>query len=161
MALRYHPKISEAISEPRIFQTIGHQIWHFFTKIVYYNENMDPNSNFKRNYLENYNDSKVVVKTKNETSFMIFPNTLFLYRIFSDWTGPLKIKKFTWVLPSSRAPAQMYFSSLYVMFNIKGLRLKFWFKNLLFETIHTIIRILYWNHIMAQSSVIYRIFFDI
>ena len=32
------------------------------------------NSNFKRNYLENYNDSEVVVKTKNALFFMNFPN---------------------------------------------------------------------------------------
>src|SRR3954468_21457825 len=30
--------------------------------------------NFKRNYLENYNDSEHVVKTKNAPFFMIFPN---------------------------------------------------------------------------------------
>jgi hypothetical protein len=44
---------------------------------VYYNENMYINSNSKRNYLENYNDSEVVVKTKNVPFFMIFPNKLF------------------------------------------------------------------------------------
>ena len=58
---------------------------------MYCNENMSPKSNFKRNYLESYNDSEVVVKTKNETSFMIFPNILFFYRIFSEWNGLLKI----------------------------------------------------------------------
>ena len=31
---------------------------------VYYNEELETNSNFKRNYLENYNDSEHVVKTK-------------------------------------------------------------------------------------------------
>src|SRR5687768_11923494 len=40
-------------------------------KFVYYNENMN---NFKRNYLENYNDSEHIVKTKNAPSFMNFPN---------------------------------------------------------------------------------------
>jgi hypothetical protein len=35
------------------------------------------NSNFKRNYLENYNDSEHVVKTKNALFFMIFPNSGF------------------------------------------------------------------------------------
>src|SRR3954463_15909420 len=38
---------------------------------------------FKRNYLENYNDSEHAVKTKNAPFFMIFPVT--------DWTGPLRI----------------------------------------------------------------------
>ena len=32
---------------------------------------------FKRNYLENYNDSEHVVKTKNAPFFMIFPNISF------------------------------------------------------------------------------------
>ena len=35
--------------------------------------------NFKRNYLENYNDSEHAVKTKNAPFFMIFPNILFSY----------------------------------------------------------------------------------
>ena len=43
-------------------------------KFVYYNENMYTNSNFKRNYLENYNDSEHAVKTKNAPFFMNFPN---------------------------------------------------------------------------------------
>src|SRR5690349_4251109 len=30
--------------------------------------------NFKRNFLENYNDSELVVKTKNAPFFMHFPN---------------------------------------------------------------------------------------
>jgi hypothetical protein len=38
---------------------------------VYYNENMN---NFKRNYLENYNDSEHAVKTKNAPFSMNFPN---------------------------------------------------------------------------------------
>ena len=32
------------------------------------------NSNFKRNYLENYNESEYAVKTKNAPFFMNFPN---------------------------------------------------------------------------------------
>ena len=32
------------------------------------------NSNFKRNFLENYNDLEVVVKTKNAPFFINFPN---------------------------------------------------------------------------------------
>ena len=31
-------------------------------------------NNFKRNYLENYNDSEFTVKTKNAPFFMNFPN---------------------------------------------------------------------------------------
>ena len=34
-------------------------------------------NNFKRNYLENYNDSEHAVKTKNAPFFMIFPNISF------------------------------------------------------------------------------------
>src|SRR6185437_5977662 len=34
---------------------------------------------FKRNYLENYNDSEHAVKTKNAPFFMIFPNISFSY----------------------------------------------------------------------------------
>ena len=41
-------------------------------KFVYYNEELV--TNFKRNYLENYNDSEHAVKTKNAPFFMIFPN---------------------------------------------------------------------------------------
>ena len=47
------------------------------------------NSNFKRNYLENYNDSEHAVKTKNAPFFMIFPNISFFHMIVTDWTGPL------------------------------------------------------------------------
>ena len=43
-------------------------------KFVYYNENMNPKSNFKRDYLENYNDSKHAVKRKNAPFFINFPN---------------------------------------------------------------------------------------
>ena len=56
-------------------------------KFVYYNENM---SNFKRNYLKNYNDSEHAVKTKNAPFFMIFPNISFFHMIVNYWTGPLK-----------------------------------------------------------------------
>jgi hypothetical protein len=45
-----------------------------FKQFVYHNENMNAISNFKRNYLKNYNDSGVVVKTKNAPFFMNFPN---------------------------------------------------------------------------------------
>src|SRR3569623_1868386 len=37
--------------------------------------------NFKRNYLENYNDSEHVVKTKNAPFFMIFPNISFSHMV--------------------------------------------------------------------------------
>ena len=46
--------------------------------------------NFKRNYLENYNDSEHAVKTKNAPFFMIFPNISFFHMIVNYWTGPLK-----------------------------------------------------------------------
>ena len=46
--------------------------------------------NFKRNYLENYNDSEHAVKTKNAPFFMIFPNISFFHMIVTDWPGPLK-----------------------------------------------------------------------
>ena len=58
-----------------------------FKKFVYYNENMNANSSFKRNFLKNYNDSEVDVKTKNAPFFMNFPNISFLYGVFSGWTG--------------------------------------------------------------------------
>src|SRR6185312_10402362 len=45
--------------------------------------------NFKRNYLENYNDSEHAVKTKNAPFFMIFPNISFFHMIVNYWTGPL------------------------------------------------------------------------
>jgi hypothetical protein len=53
---------------------------------------MNANSNFKRNYLKNYNDSKHAIKTKNAPFFMNFPNIEFLRRVFPEWIGPL-IKK--------------------------------------------------------------------
>ena len=48
--------------------------------------------NFKRNYLENYNDSEHVVKTKNAPFFMIFPNISFFHMVVNYWTGPLRNK---------------------------------------------------------------------
>jgi hypothetical protein len=48
------------------------------------------NSNFKHNYLENYNDSEHAVKTKNAPFFMIFPNISFFHMVINYWTGPLK-----------------------------------------------------------------------
>ena len=50
------------------------------------------NSNFKRNYLENYNDTEHAVKTKNAPFFMIFPNISFFHMIVNYWTGPLKLR---------------------------------------------------------------------
>ena len=44
------------------------------------------NSNFKRNYLENYNDSEHAVKTKNAPFFMIFPNISFFHMVVNYWT---------------------------------------------------------------------------
>jgi hypothetical protein len=46
--------------------------------------------NFKRNYLENYNDSEHAVKTKDAPFFMIFPNISFFHMVVNYWTGPLK-----------------------------------------------------------------------
>src|SRR3569623_1603985 len=37
--------------------------------------------NFKRNYLENYNDSEHAVKTNNAPFFMIFPNISFFHMV--------------------------------------------------------------------------------
>ena len=48
------------------------------------------NSDFKRNYLENYNDSEHAVKTKNAPFFMIFPNISFSHMVVNYWTGPLR-----------------------------------------------------------------------
>ena len=45
--------------------------------------------NFKRNFLENYNDSEHAVKTKNAPFFMNFPN-INKNDNFSHWTGPLR-----------------------------------------------------------------------
>ena len=45
---------------------------------------------FKRNYLENYNDSERAVKTKNASFFMIFPNISFFHMVVNYWTGPLQ-----------------------------------------------------------------------
>src|SRR3569623_51745 len=44
------------------------------------------NSNFKRNYLENYNDSEHAVKTKNAPFFMIFPNIFSYGCKLLDWS---------------------------------------------------------------------------
>ena len=46
-------------------------------------------NNFKRNYLENYNDSEHAVKTKNAPFFMNFTNFYKNWQLFSHWTGPL------------------------------------------------------------------------
>src|SRR3954465_6695803 len=45
-------------------------------------------SNFKRNYLENYNDSEHAVKTKNAPFFMNFPNIDKIGNFFPplDWS---------------------------------------------------------------------------
>src|SRR3954465_9555891 len=56
-------------------------------KFVYYNEKLV--TNFKCNYLENYNDSEHAVKTKNAPFFMIFTNISFFHMVVTDWTGPL------------------------------------------------------------------------
>ena len=56
-------------------------------KFVYYNEELV--TNFKRNYLENYNDSEHAVKTKNAPFFMIFPNISFFHMIVTYWNDPL------------------------------------------------------------------------
>ena len=47
--------------------------------------------NFKRNYLENYNDSEYAVKTKNASFFMVFPNISYFYMGVNYWTGPLTL----------------------------------------------------------------------
>src|SRR6185437_1744283 len=60
-------------------------------KFVYYNEELVTNLNFKRNYLENYNDSEHAVKTKNATFFMIFPNISFFNMVVNYWAGPLSL----------------------------------------------------------------------
>ena len=51
--------------------------------------------NFKRNYLENYNDSEHAVKTKNAPFFMIFPNISFFHMVVTDRTGLLNLPKTT------------------------------------------------------------------
>ena len=57
-------------------------------KFVHYNEELV--KNFKRNYLENYNDSEHAVKIKNAPFFMIFPNISFFHMVVNYWIGPLK-----------------------------------------------------------------------
>jgi hypothetical protein len=47
-------------------------------------------ANFKRDYLDNDNDSKFTVKTKNAQFFMIFPNISFFHMIVTEWPGPLR-----------------------------------------------------------------------
>ena len=47
--------------------------------------------NFKRNYLENYNDSKHAVKTKNVQFFMIFPNFHLMEVVPLDYATNLKV----------------------------------------------------------------------
>ena len=42
---------------------------------------------FKPNFLENYNDSDFIVKTKNAPFFMNFPNINKNWQLFSHWTG--------------------------------------------------------------------------
>src|SRR3569833_2672503 len=42
---------------------------------------------FKRNYLENYNDSEHAVKTKNAPFFMIYSNISFFHMIVFCWSG--------------------------------------------------------------------------
>ena len=50
---------------------------------------------FKRNYLENYNDSEHAVKTKNASFFMIFPNISFSYDCnLLDWSFKGQTKVF-------------------------------------------------------------------
>jgi hypothetical protein len=46
--------------------------------------------NFKRNFLENYNDSGYAVKIKNAPFFMNFPNISKNGQLFPHWTGPLE-----------------------------------------------------------------------
>jgi hypothetical protein len=60
-------------------------------KFVYYNEELVTDSNFKRNYLENYNDSEHAIKTKNAPFYMIFLNISFFHMIVNYWTGPLTL----------------------------------------------------------------------
>src|SRR6185437_5094559 len=50
-------------------------------KLVYYNEELVTNSNFKRNSLENYNDSEDAVKTKNAPFFMNSLSTISIFRV--------------------------------------------------------------------------------
>ena len=49
--------------------------------------------NFKRDYLDNDNDSEHAVKTKNAPFFMILSNISFFHMIVTYWTGPLKPNK--------------------------------------------------------------------
>src|SRR3954467_14746796 len=48
-----------------------------FKKVCITTKSLYTNLNFKRNYLDYYNDSEHAVKTKNAPFFMIFPNISF------------------------------------------------------------------------------------
>src|SRR3569623_1877337 len=52
-------------------------------------KNLQQIQNFKRNYLENFNDSEHAIKTKNAPFFMIFPNISFFHMVVTDWIGRL------------------------------------------------------------------------
>src|SRR3954462_521458 len=65
------------------------------------------NSNFKRNYLENYNDSEHAVKTKNAPFFMIFPNISFFH--------PILLKKFK-LLYALRFEPVHFFATIGVLY---------------------------------------------
>ena len=56
---------------------------------------------FKRDYLENYNDSEHAVKTKNAPFFMNFLNINKNWQIFSHYTGFLRIYLSTFLTPIS------------------------------------------------------------
>src|SRR3569623_467165 len=60
---------------------------------VYYNEHMNANSNFKRNYLENFNDLEGVVKTKSTPFFMNFSNINKKLATFSHWTAESQVSE--------------------------------------------------------------------
>jgi hypothetical protein len=99
-------------------------------KFVYYNENMNPNSNFKHSYLEKYNDSEVVIKTKNAPFFMIFPNIGF----FPKWTSPLitDLVELTFSLKMPSSSPFVYWAqdkdSLFFRVDIRDAQVKFFFK---------------------------------
>ena len=59
---------------------------------------------FKRNSLENYNDSEHAVKTKNAPFFIIFLNISFFHMIVTYWTGPLISRN----LEKLRSPPQIH-----------------------------------------------------
>src|ERR1700733_13165251 len=82
---------------------------------------------FKRNYLENYNDSEHAVKTKNAPFFMIFPNIPFLYDCnLLDWSFKLNFwkifemkekKKKQLVYRVSQKDTFLIFSKIFKFFN--------------------------------------------